>query len=307
VSIPQRLMRSTLFVPGSRPEMMRKAAASEADAVCLDLEDSVTPDDKPAARANVARAFNELDFGRRVRILRINGLDTPYAYRDLVEVVEAAGPRIDLVMLPKAAAARDIQFVDTLLTQMELYVGLSLTIGIEAQIETASGYVNIREIARASKRLEALIFGAGDYAASMQMPSAGIGERDEHDAVYPGDRWHAPMHAIVANARAHGLRCMDGPYAAYHDREGLDRSCRIARALGFEGKQCIHPGQLVTVNGMFAPSDDELRRATAVVQAYESAVLAGRGAAAHEGRMIDAANLRMARTIVDRRRLIESR
>jgi citrate lyase subunit beta/citryl-CoA lyase len=300
-------MRSTLFVPGSRPEMMRKAAASEADAVCLDLEDSVPPDEKPAARASVARAFNELDFGTRVRILRINGLETPHAYRDLVEVIEAAGPRIDLVMLPKAAAARDVEFVDTLLAQIESNGGLPRTIGIEAQIETAAGFVDIREIARASERLEALIFGAGDYAASMQMPSAGIGERDEHDALYPGDRWHAPMHAVVAAARAHGLRCMDGPYAAYQNREGLDRACRIARALGFDGKQCIHPGQLATTNGVFAPSDDELRRATAVVQAYESAVLAGRGAAAHEGRMIDAANLRMARTVVERRRLIDSR
>jgi citrate lyase subunit beta/citryl-CoA lyase len=223
-----------------------------------------------------------------------------------VDVVEAAGARIDLLMLPKASAPRDIEFVDTMLAQIESHSGLTPPIGVEAQIETAAGYLNVREIARASARLEALLFGAGDYAASMQMPSAGIGERDEHDAVYPGDRWHAPMHTIVAAARANGLRCMDGPYAAYTDPAGLERACRVARALGFDGKQCIHPAQLATVNAAFAPSDDDVRRASAVLQAYESAVAAGHGAASHEGRMIDAANLRMARTIVERRRLIDA-
>jgi citrate lyase subunit beta/citryl-CoA lyase len=299
-------MRSMLFVPGSRPDMMQKAAASAADAVCLDLEDSVTPADKAAARAHVIRALHDLDFGRRVRIVRINALDTSWAYRDLVDVVEAAGTRIDLVMLPKTSAARDVEFVDTMLTQIESHRGQATSIGVEAQIETAAGYLDIREIARASARLEALLFGAGDYAASMHMPSAGIGERDEHDAIYPGDRWHAPMHAVVAAARANGLRCMDGPYAAYTDVAGLEQACRVARALGFDGKQCVHPSQLNTVNAVFAPSDDEVRRASAVVQAYESAVAGGHGAATHDGRMIDAANLRMARTIVGRRRLIDS-
>jgi citrate lyase subunit beta/citryl-CoA lyase len=299
-------MRSMLFVPGSRPAMMTKAAASEADAVCLDLEDSVAPDEKSAARVHVARALTEIDFGRRVRIVRINGLDTPYAYRDLVEVLEAAGGHVELVMLPKASAARDVEFVDTMLAQIEGHCGLKARIGIEAQIETAAGYLNVREIAGASARLEALLFGAGDYAASMQMPSAGIGERDEHDAIYPGDRWHAPMHTIVAAARANGLRCMDGPYAAYTDATGLERACHVARALGFDGKQCIHPAQLTTVNAVFAPSDEEVLRASAIVQAYESAIAAGQGAATHDGRMIDAANLRLARTVVERRRLIDS-
>jgi citrate lyase subunit beta/citryl-CoA lyase len=299
-------MRSMLFVPGSRPEMMTKAAASEADAVCLDLEDSVAPDEKSAARVHVARALTEIDFGRRVRIVRINGLDTPYAYRDLVEVLEAAGGHVELVMLPKASAARDVEFVDTMLAQIEGHCGLKARIGIEAQIETAAGYLNVREIAGASARLEALLFGAGDYAASMQMPSAGIGERDEHDAIYPGDRWHAPMHTIVAAARANGLRCMDGPYAAYADPPGLERASRVARALGFDGKQCIHPAQLATVNAVFAPSDEEVRWASAIVLAYESAIAAGQGAATHDGRMIDAANLRLARTVVERRRLIDS-
>jgi citrate lyase beta subunit len=301
-----RLTRSLLFVPASRPAMIQKAAASAADVVCIDLEDSVTPDEKAAARLNVIRALQELDFGSRARMVRINAIDTAFAYRDLVEVVEAAGNRLDLIMMPKAGSARDVEFVHTLLTQIEGNSRVIRPIGIEAQIETASGFLYAREIAGASPRLEALIFGAGDYAASMRMPSAAIGERDAHDEVYPGHRWHAVMHTIVAAARAKGLRCMDGPYAGYTDTAGLERACRIAQAMGFDGKQCIHPAQLATVNAVFAPSDGEVTNAAAIVHAYDTAVAAGQGAATHDGRMIDAANVRMARTILERRRLISS-
>ena len=283
-----RLTRSMLFVPASRPAMIPKAAASAADAVCIDLEDAVAPDEKPASRANVVRALKEIDFGRRVRIVRINGLDGPFAYRDLVEIVEAAGDRLDLIMIPKAGSPRDVTFVDMLLTQ----------------IETAAGYLYAKEIAASSPRLEALIFGAGDYAASMRMPSAAIGERDAYDEAYPGHRWHAVMHTIVAAARANGSRCMDGPYAGYTDTAGLERACQIARALGFDGKQCIHPAQLATVNAAFTPSDAEVAKAAAIVEAYDRAVSGGQGAATHDGRMIDAANVRMARTTLERQRLI---
>jgi len=299
-----RLTRSLLFVPASRPAMIQKAATSAADVVCIDLEDSVTPDEKAASRGHVIRALQELDFGRRVRMVRINALDTPFAYRDLIDVVEAAGDRLDLVMIPKAGSARDVEFVHTLLTQIEASRRVTRPIGIEAQIETAAGFLFAREIAAASPRLEALIFGAGDYAASMRMPSAAIGERDAHDEVYPGHRWHAVMHTIVAAARANGLRCMDGPYAGYKDTAGLERASRIAQAMGFDGKQCIHPAQLATVNAVFAPSEEEVTRAAAIVQAYDLAVAAGQGAATHDGRMIDAVNVRMARTILERRRLI---
>jgi citrate lyase subunit beta/citryl-CoA lyase len=290
-----------LFVPASRPDMIAKAAASAADAVCIDLEDSVTLDDKAAARGHVVKALTSLDFGRRVRVVRINAIETPFAYRDLADVVEGAGDRVDAVMVPKAGSARDVEFVDTLLGQIEQSVGLTRRIGIEAQIESANGFVNIREIARASPRLSALIFGQGDYSASMQIPSASIGELDASDEAYPGHRYHAVMHAIVASARANGLRCMDGPFAAYQDTPGLERACRIARALGFDGKQCIHPGQLATVRAIFAPSADEIARAEALVDAYDAAVAAGHGAATHEGRMIDAASVRMARAILARR------
>jgi citrate lyase subunit beta/citryl-CoA lyase len=299
-------MRSQLYVPASKPAMIRKAAASAADAVCIDLEDSVPADEKAAGRANVIRALKETDFGRRVRMFRINALDSPFAYRDLVEVVESAGDRIDLVMVPKVGSARDVQFVETMLSQIEAHARLPRPIGIEAQIETASGFLQAREIAGASPRLEALIFGAGDYAASMRMPSAAIGEADEHDERYPGHRWHAVMHTIVAAARVNGLRCLDGPYAGYSDAAGLERACRIALAMGFDGKQCIHPMQLATVNATFAPSPDEVSKAAAMVKAYDAAVAGGQGAATHDGRMIDAANVRMARTILERHRLITS-
>jgi citrate lyase subunit beta/citryl-CoA lyase len=203
-------------------------------------------------------------------------------------------------MVPKVGAVRDVVFADMLLSQIEAHRGLPAPIGLEAQIENASGFVYLREIAAASPRLEALVLGVGDYAASMKMPSSGIGEMDAHDDAYPGHRWHAVMHGIVAAARAHGLRCMDGPYSAYKDAAGFERSCRIARAMGFDGKQCIHPGQIDTVNTVFAPTGAEIAAAAALVEAFDAAVAAGRGAATHDGRMIDAASLRMARTILDR-------
>jgi citrate lyase subunit beta/citryl-CoA lyase len=298
-----RLTRSQLYVPATKPALIHKAAASAADAVCIDLEDSVTADEKTAARTTVVRALKEIDFGRRVRMFRINALDSPFAYRDLVEVIEAAGDRLDIVMIPKVGSARDVQFVATMLSQIEAHVRLTRPIGIEAQIETASGFLHAAEIAGASERLEALIFGAGDYAASMRMPSAAIGEADEHDELYPGHRWHAVMHTIVAAARANDLRCLDGPYAGYSDPAGLARACRIALAMGFDGKQCIHPLQLATVNATFTPSLEDVSQASAVVKAYDASVAAGQGAATHDGRMIDAANVRMARTILERHRL----
>ncbi len=268
-----RLERTMLFVPASSWPMIEKAAASAADAVCMDLEDSVAPSEKAASRGIVIRALRELDFGRRTRMVRINGLDGPFCYRDVIEVAEAAGGNLDLVMIPKVESSLDVNFIDRLLSQVEENCGIERHIGIEAQIETAGGFMGLAEIARSSKRLEALVFGPGDYAASMQMPVSGIGEFGEYDEAYPGHRWHAVMHAIVAAARMCALRCVDGPYAAYRDTVGLERSCRIARAMGFDGKQCIHPGQLATVNNFFSPSPEEVARAEEVVRANEAALL----------------------------------
>lgn len=292
-----------LFVPASDWSMIEKAAASSADAVCLDLEDSVVADAKAASRTNAIRAFNELGFGRQLRMLRINGLDTPFAYRDLIEVIEGAGDRVDLVMIPKVGSREDIAFVDTMLTQIEMNCGFARCIGIEAQIETAAGFLYVREIARSSPRLETLIFGPGDYAASMRIPSSGIGEFDANDETYPGHRWHAVMHAIVASARANGLRCVDGPYARYKDAVGFERSCSIARALGFEGKQCIHPDQLSMANSIFSPTVEESARAHQIVDAHERAVASGRSAVGLDGRLVDVASLRMAQVVLEQDRL----
>ncbi len=293
-----RLERSLLYVPASRPNMIEKAAASDADAVCIDLEDAVTVDEKSASRANVVRAFRELDFGRKLKAFRINGLDSPFAYRDLIEVVEEVGDRIDVVMMPKAHLPQDVRFVCMLLTQIEHARGFTRQIGLEVQIESAKGFLWVREIAEASPRLQALIFGPGDYSATMQMPVANIGELDENDHLYPGHRWHAVMHAVVAAARANGLRAIDGPYAGYRDTSGLERSSRIARVMGFDGKQCIHPSQLSVVNAIFSPSAEEVARAKAVVEAYEEAAKAGRGVIGKDGKMIDYANIRMAKALL---------
>lgn len=295
-STAERISRSMLFVPASRPEMLAQSARSGADAVCLDLEDAVAPAQKGEGREGVISALTTLDFGRRTRIVRVNALDTHWHYRDVIDVVERAGRQVDVIMLPKVRSAADIAFLDQLLTQVEANAGVPHRIGIEAQIESASGFVNLREIASASPRLEALIFGMGDYAASMRMPLVNIGMADEHDAAYGAHRWHAVMHGIVAAARANGLRCMDGPFADYKDDAALAHACQPSRALGFDGKQCIHPAQLPIVTAAFSPTPDEIARARLIVDTYTRSVTEGRGAVGTAGVMIDAANLRMAQT-----------
>ena len=295
-----RLERSMLYVPASRPNMFEKAAASEADAVCIDLEDAVAADEKAASRAHVIRAFKELDFGRKLKAFRMNGIDTPFGYRDLIEVVEEIGDRIDVVMMPKAHLPQDVRFVCMLLTQIEQAKGFERQIGLEVQIESAKGFMYLREISEASPRLQALIFGPGDYSATMQMPVANIGEMDDNDQIYPGHRWHAVMHAVVAAARARGLRAVDGPYAGYKDTAGLEKAARIARVMGFDGKQCIHPSQIAVVNRIFSPSAEEIAHAKSVVEAYDEGAKAGRGAIGKDGKMIDYANIRMARALLSK-------
>ena len=298
-----RLERSALIVPASNWKMIEKAAASQADAVCIDLEDAVAPGEKEASRANVIRAFGELDFGSRLRMYRINGLDTYFAYRDIIEVVEAVGDKIDLIVMPKVDRPEDVYTVATLLTQIEDYKKFERRIGLEAQIETALGGLNVREIAASSLRLEAIIYGPGDYAASLQMPLDSIGEFDENDKLYPGHRWHYIMQAIVTAARAYQKRAIDGPFGGFRDLEGLKQASQIARALGFDGKWCIHPGQIETVNQVFSPPEKDVKWAQTVVQAYDIATAEGRGAISVNGRMVDAASIRMARHIVEKARL----
>lgn len=299
----ERLERSVLLVPASNWGMIQKTAAARADAVCIDLEDAVAPDEKEASRANVARAYRELDFGNKLRMFRMNGLDTHFAYRDLVEIVEVAGDRIDLVVVPKVNRPEDIYVVETLLGQIESYKSYSRPIGIEALIETALGCLNIREIAACSERLEGFVYGPGDYAASVRMPMESIGELDENDRVYPGHRWHHIMHSIVSAAKAYNKRAVDGPFAGIKNPEGLMQACKIGRAMGFDGKWCIHPSQIETVNQTFVPSEKEIDWARTVLDEYEAALREGRGAISVKGKMIDVASLRMCRTIVERAKL----
>jgi citrate lyase beta subunit len=299
----EKLERSVLLVPASNWGMIQKTAAARADAVCIDLEDAVAPDEKEASRANVVRAYRELDFGNKLRMFRMNGLDTHFAYRDLVEIVEAAGDRIDLIVIPKVNRPEDVYFVETLLGQIESYKKFSRPIGIEALIETALGCVNIREIAACSERLEGFVYGPGDYAASVRMPMESIGELDENDRIYPGHRWHHVMHSIVSAAKAYNKRAVDGPFAGIKNAEGLVQACKIGRAMGFDGKWCIHPSQIETVNQTFVPSEKEIGWARMVLDEYEAALREGRGAISVKGKMIDVASLRMCRAIVERAQL----
>jgi len=280
--------------------MVEKALASDADAVFLDLEDAVAPNDKPGARGDVIRALEELDWRGRPTLFRTNALDTPYFYRDLIEVTEAAGGSLDAVMIPKVNRPEDLHAVAILLSQLELATNLDVgKIKLEAQIESAEGLANADAIAGVTPRLKALHFGPGDFAASLRMPQTSIGTRDEWDEAYPGHRFHYAMQRIVVAARAAGLRVLDGPVADYGDEEGLRNSCLLARSLGFDGKWCIHPAQIETVNEAFSPTDREVEWAERVVAAYEEANAAGSGSVSVDGQMIDAASIRMARTTLD--------
>ena len=296
-----RSPRSVLAAPASNLEMAGKALASAADAVFLDLEDAVAPDEKADARGEIVRALRELDWQGRPTLYRANALDTPYFYRDLVEVVEQAGDRLDVIIIPKVQRPEDLQVAATLLFQIELAVGLEAgKVGLEAQIESAEGLVNVDGIASATERLTALHFGPGDFAASLRMPLKSIGARDEWDEAYPGHRFHYAMGRIVVAARAAGLRAVDGPLADYRDEEALRESSLISRSLGFDGKWCIHPAQIEAVNEVFSPTEREVEWAKKVVEAYEKASAAGTGAISVDGQMVDAASIRMARNTLDR-------
>ncbi|CAN5751176.1 CoA ester lyase [soil metagenome] len=295
-----RAARSLLAVPATRREMVEKALASDADAIFLDLEDAVAPDNKAGARGDAVKSLKELDWGGRQALFRANALDTAYFYRDLIEVVEEAGQPLDAVMVPKVNRPEDLHAVSTLLSGLELATGLDPgKIRLEAQIESAEGLTNADAIAYATPRLEALHFGPGDFAASLRMPQTSIGVMDEWDEAYPGHRFHYAMQRIVVAARAAGTRVLDGPVADYGDEEGLRRSCLIARSLGFDGKWCIHPAQIPVVNEVFSPTKKEIQWAEKVVTAYEEANAAGSGSVSVDGQMVDAASIKMAKNTLD--------
>ncbi|MCC6314907.1 MAG: CoA ester lyase [Thermomicrobiales bacterium] len=289
-----------MICPASNPRMVAKAAASEADLAILDLEDAVAPAAKVAARAAIVAAFRDLDWGGKPRAYRINALDTPWCYRDLIEIVEPAAELVDRIIVPKVENAGDIAFVDRLLTQLERAAGRATPIAIEAQIESPTGLSAAREIAAASARVAALVFGPGDYAAAAGMPLTAIGTPDAWDAAYAGHRWGYAMHELLIAARSAGARAIDGPYADFRDLDGFRRTCGAARALGYDGKWCIHPSQIPVANSVFRPTADELAAARAVLVAYEASLAAGCGALALDGMMVDAASLRMARATLAR-------
>lgn len=313
---PARLNRCELAVPGSSVKLFEKAAKSAADVIFLDLEDAVAPDDKPQARKNIVQALHDIDWGRKTMSVRINGLDTHYMYRDVVEVIEGAGDKLDLVMVPKVGTAADIYAVDMLLTQIETAKGFRKRIGIEAIIETALGMQNIHEIAAASPRLESLHFGVADYAASTRARTTSIGgpnplygvltdkDGDKAREFFWGDMWHYAIARMVVAARANGLRPIDGPFGDFSDTEGYKAQANRAAILGCEGKWAIHPSQIPLANDVYTPPESEVNKARRILEAMKQAQAEGKGAVALDGKLIDIASIRQAEGIVKQAELI---
>ena len=293
----QRLQRSELAVPGSNPALFAKAAASDVDYVFLDLEDAVAPGDKEQARRNVIKGLGDIDWrglGKTISV-RINGIDTHYMYRDVVDVVEQAGEHLDTILIPKVGVPADVYMVDAMVTQIEKATGLTNAIGIEVLIETTLGMANVEAIATSSPRLEAMHFGVADYAASCRARTTNIGGLNPD---YPGDQWHEGLSRMLVACRAYGIRPIDGPFGDFNDPDGYMEGARRAAALGYEGKWAIHPSQIGLANEVFSPPAEEVDRAHRILAALAEAAAEGRGAAQLEGRMIDAASARMAENVV---------
>jgi malyl-CoA/(S)-citramalyl-CoA lyase len=304
-----RLQRSELAVPGSNTALFEKAAASAADIVFLDLEDAVAPDDKPQARKNIVQALNEIDWGTKTMMIRINGLDTHYMYRDVVDIVEAC-PRLDMVLIPKVGVPADVYAVDMLLTQIEQASGRSKRVGIEVLIETALGMANVEAIAQSSRRLEAMSFGVADYAASTRARTTVIGgvnpdsvvlsdkDADGRRQTFWTDPWHAAQTRMLVACRAYGLRPIDGPFGDFSDPDGFKAAANRAAVLGYEGKWAIHPSQVALCNEVFTPSPAEVTKARRILEAMAQAAREGKGAVSLDGRLIDIASIRMAEALI---------
>ncbi len=286
-----RARRSELATPASSERMCEKAPVSGADLVFLDLEDACAPAVKESARAIAVGALTGLDWGRTVRAVRINGIDTPWCHGDVIEVVTGARDCLDVLIVPKVRRARDVWWVDVLLTQLETKLGLARPIGLEVLIEEAEGLANVHEIARASERVEALIFGAGDLSASLH---ARVDGNFDPVVEYPGDFWHFARAQVLTAARAGLVDAVDAPYPAYQDQEGYRRAATHASALGFDGKWAIHPDQVPIANEVFSPTPEEVAEAEEAVQAYRAAEADGVGAIGRDGRLVDAAHMRLA-------------
>lgn len=301
---PMRLRRSELSTPGTSEKMLAKAAASDADLVFCDLEDAVAPAEKPGARATITNALRELDWGAKTVAVRINGVHTEWCHDDILEIVTQGGPRLDLLIVPKVKAPRDVWFVETLLDQLETKLGLGKRIALEVLIEETEALARVEDIAASSPRLEALILGVGDLSASQGIRVGHIGEVGDR---YPGDMWHYARNRMIVAARANGLDAVDGPFANFGDPEAYRRDAGWAATLGCVGKWAIHPSQIALANEVFAPTAAEVERARAAVDAVREAEAAGHGAATLGGMMIDAATARIFQGTLDRAELIASR
>ena len=307
---PARPNRCQLFGPGSNTKLFAKMAASDADVINLDLEDSVSPSDKDSARANVIEAINTIDWNTKTLAVRINSLDTPYWYRDVVDLLEQAGDRLDQVMIPKVGNASDIYAVDALVTAIEAAKGRSKSINFEVIIESAAGLVNVNEIAASSPRMVAMSLGAADYAASMGMQTTGIGGTQDNyymlhgDARHYSDPWHLAQTAIVAACRTHGILPVDGPFGDFSDDEGYRAQARRSATLGMVGKWAIHPKQITLANEVFTPSDEAVAEAREILSAMEDAKARGEGATVYKGRLVDIASIKQAQVIVAQSELI---
>ncbi|MFN4140828.1 HpcH/HpaI aldolase/citrate lyase family protein [Aestuariivirga sp.] len=313
---PARLNRSELAVPGSQAKLFEKAAQSAADVVFLDLEDAVAPDDKAQARKNIIQAIGDIDWGTKTLSVRINGLDTHYMYRDLVEVLENCPDRLDLIMIPKVGTAADVYAVDMLVTQIEAAKGRKKRLGFELIIETALGMQNIHEIAAASPRNESLHFGVADYAASTRARTTSIGGPHPdyavltdslaggERAIHWGDMWHYAISRMVVAARANGLRPVDGPFGNFSDADGFRAQAQRAAVLGCEGKWAIHPSQIGLANEVMSPSAADVERARRIIAAMKEAEAQGKGAVSLDGRLIDYASIRQAEVLVKKAEMI---
>ena len=301
-----RLQRSELAVPGSSPQMFDKALNSKADYIFLDLEDAVSPNDKLSARKNVICALDEIywkDKGKTISI-RINSLDTHYMYRDMVDIIEKVGDKLDTVLIPKVGTKSDVYMVDCMLSQIENHKNFDNKIGIECLIETALGMSNIKQIAKSSERLEALHFGVADYAASLRARTIIIGGLNPD---YPGDQWHHGLSQLAMTCRAYGLRAIDGPFGDIKDPDAYIESAKRAAAIGIEGKWAIHPSQIELANEVFSPPEAEVNKAKRILDELSKAAKEGKGAAQLDGRMIDAASAKMAENIVSINNLIKKK
>lgn len=310
---PARPNRCQLFGPGSRPAIFEKMASSDADVINLDLEDSVAPTDKDSARANIIKAISDVDWGDKTLSVRINGLDTPYWYRDVVDLLEQAGERLDQIMIPKVGCAADVYTVDALVTAIETAKGRTKKISFEVIIESAAGIAHVEEIAAASPRLQAMSLGAADFAASMGMQTTGIGGTQENyymlrdGAKHWSDPWHWAQTAIVAACRTHGVLPVDGPFGDFSDDEGYRAQARRSATLGMVGKWAIHPKQIAVANEVFTPSDEAVDEAREILAAMETAKANGEGATVYKGRLVDIASIKQAEVIVRQSEMIASR